>query len=391
MKLILSLFLSTLLIGCGLGLKQDGTGMIKTEDKVKLLLNEIFEQSDPGVQYVVSNKESIIFDITLGKADVKNDIDLNETHKQSAFSMTKTLTAIALLQLVESNKIKLDDELSDYVTHPYGHKITIRHLLTHTSGIPNPIPLKWIHSAESHQKFDEETELKNILNQHMSLDSEPGEKYQYSNIGYWLLGMVIENTSNEQYSNYVTKNIFNRVGLTDHQIGFKVGSESNHTKGYLKKWSFMNGIAGFLVDDNVLGSYENNWRHINDIYLNGPAFGGAIGSAKAFSTILQDLLSDNSVLLSSTSKKLLFSPQQLNSKDSIDMTLGWHISNLNDTRYFYKEGGGVGFHSEMRIYPDIGLASVIMVNRTSFNSRKTLSNLDQQFINVEKAQSDKRR
>ncbi len=382
MKLILSLLISTLLIGCSV--KQDRTAMNKTEDDVKLILNEIVGQSEPGVQYVIIDKESTVFDIALGKADVKNNVDLNAAHKLPAFSMTKTLTAIAILQLVEQNKIKLDDALSNYVVHPYSNKITIRHLLAHTSGIPNPIPLKWIHLAETHSNFNEEIELKKILKQHMSLDFEPGEKYQYSNIGYWLLGMVVENASNERYSNYVTKNIFNIVGLTDNQMSFKVGTANTHTKGYLKKWSFMNMIACFLVNEKVLGNNENGWRHINDIYLNGPAFGGAIGSANAFSQILQDLLSGDSLLLNKSSKKLLFSPQKLNSGDVSEMTLGWHISNLGDTRYFYKEGGGVGFHSEMRIYPDVGLASVIMVNRTSFDSRKKLSSLDQFFINAKK-------
>ena len=62
------------------------------------------------------------------------------------------------------------------------------------------------------------------------------------------------------------------------------------------------------------------------------------------------------------------------------MTLGWHIDKLNGVAYYYKEGGGAGFHSEMRIYPDNGLASVIMTNKTSFNSRKILSELDINYV-----------
>ena len=62
------------------------------------------------------------------------------------------------------------------------------------------------------------------------------------------------------------------------------------------------------------------------------------------------------------------------------MMLGWHIDEINGVTSYYKEGGGAGFHCEMRIYPENGLASVIMANKTSFNSRKILSELDVNFV-----------
>jgi hypothetical protein len=142
----------------------------------------------------------------------------------------------------------------------------------------------------------------------------------------------------------------------------------------------MNLAKSFVTDKAVWGSYEGNWLHIKDVYVNGPSFGGTIGSARAFSIILQDLLAKRSVLLSEDSKSLLFSHQKVRSGKNIDMTLGWHTGILEGVQYFYKEGGGAGFHSEMRIYPTMGLASVIMTNRTSFNSRSQLSNLDKMFF-----------
>ena len=89
---------------------------------------------------------------------------------------------------------------------------------------------------------------------------------------------------------------------------------------------------------------------------------------------------NNPNLLEIKSKQLLYSQQKTNAGKNIDMTLGWHIDKLNGVAYYYKEGGGAGFHSEMRIYPDNGLASVIMTNKTSFNSRKILSELDINYV-----------
>ncbi|GMR06251.1 MAG: hypothetical protein BMS9Abin25_0836 [Gammaproteobacteria bacterium] len=344
--------------------------------KVVNLLSELSSTNEPGIQYVVVNSDSVVFEHSSGQADIKNKVALSSNHTMAAFSMTKTLTAIGVLQLLERDKIKLEDNISLYVEHPYSTEITIRQLLSHTSGLPDPIPLKWVHLAKNHITFNEKKALEKVLLENPKASSLPGEKYEYSNIGYWLLGGIIEKVSGLSYSEYISKNIFEPLHLSKSEIGFSVIQEENHAKGYLKKYSFMNLLKSFLIEDTTWGEYEENWLHINNVYLNGPAFGGAIGSARAFSRILQSLLSDKSVLLGSNVKQHLFSQEKNNSGKEIDMTLGWHIGVLNSNKYYFKEGGGAGFHSEMRIYPDINLATVLMVNRTSFNTRKQLSNLD---------------
>ena len=344
------------------------------------LLSELSPANEPGIQYVVVDKNSVVFAHSSGHADLKNEIALSRSHTMAAFSMTKTLTAIGVLQLVERKQIKLTDKVSQYVAHPYNSDITIRQLLNHTSGLPNPMPLKWIHLAENHGTFNEGEELKKVLVDHPKSSSSPGENYEYSNIGYWLLGKVIEEISGLSYVEYINKNIFEPLDLSKNEIGFVVNREDNHAKGYLKKYSFMNLVKYFLIEDSTWGEYEGNWLHINNVYLNGPAFGGAIGSAMAFSRILQSLLTSDSVLLGDDVKQHLYAQEKKMSGEDIDMTLGWHIGELNEKKYYFKEGGGAGFHSEMRIYPDAGLATVLMTNRTSFDTKKQLSMLDREFI-----------
>ena len=344
--------------------------------KIAQLLAELTATNEPGIQYVVVNSDSVIFEYSAGQADIKNKVALNSRHTMAAFSMTKTLTAIGILQLFEQHKIQLDDKISLYVEHPYSVEITIRQLLSHTSGLPDPLPLKWVHLAKQHNGFNEKKALEKVLLENSKAPSLPGEKYQYSNIGYWLLGGVIEKVSGLSYSQYIRKNIFEPLHLSNNEISFSIVQDNNHAKGYLKKYSFMNLLKPFLIESTTWADYEENWLHINNVYLNGPAFGGAIGSASAFSRILQSLLSEQSVLLSAKTKQHLYAQQQDHSGNSIDMTLGWHIGELNDNKYYFKEGGGAGFHAEMRIYPEMNLATVLMVNRTSFNTKKHLSKLD---------------
>lgn len=342
-------------------------------------LQELSSGGEPGVQYVVVNEDSTVFEHSLGWADVKGKIPLRLDHTMASFSMTKTLTAIAVLQLVEANKIKLDDVLSTYVAHPYSSDITIRQLLSHTSGIPNPIPLKWVHLVADHDTFDGEQALNQVLKDYPDQDNQAGEKYNYSNIGYWLLGELIQSVSKQSYTAYVTEHIFKPLNLSPKDIGFTIKTP-NHAKGYLKKWSFMNVFGRFFIDAQVLGEYEGGWLHIHNVYMNGPAYGGVVGTPKAFAKILQDLLGDQSKLLGLQGKAMLYLQQTTNDGNTIPMTLGWHIELLKGEKFFYKEGGGAGFHSEMRIYLKSNVASIMMVNRTSLNSRAVLNALDEHFI-----------
>ena len=355
-------------------------GMLENKYQARQLLVEMFSPDEPGVQYVVVNKDSDLFVYSSGLADIKNNEPLSHGHTMSAFSMTKTLTAIAILQLVEREKIQLNSPVSQFVKHPYNSSITITQLLNHTSGIPNPIPLRWVHLASNHESFDENSALLKVLEENPISDSLPGEEYGYSNIGYWLLGEIIEKVSGEKYVDYIDKNIFKPLGLTQNDVGFQIINNANQTKGYLNKYSFLNLFKYFLLDDEILGDYEGSWLRINSVYLNGPAVGGAFGTSVAFSRILQNLLLDKSVLLGESAKRYLFSQQKAKSGEMIDMTLGLHIGELNGVKYYFKEGGGAGFHCEMRIYPDSGIVSVMMVNRTSFNTNRNLSKLDSSFI-----------
>lgn len=105
--------------------------------------------------------------------------------------------------------MRLDESLEHYLgrVQPYGPALTIRQLISHTSGIPNPIPLRWVHAADRHETFDEDDALAMVLKKHSHLASAPGSRYAYSNIGYWLLGKVVEHATGKRFTAYVTERI----------------------------------------------------------------------------------------------------------------------------------------------------------------------------------------
>jgi D-alanyl-D-alanine carboxypeptidase len=345
-------------------------------------LNSLVRQSKlPGIQYVALNAKQVLCGYEGGLADIKGNVPMNPTTTLMAYSMSKTITAVAMLQLAEAQKIRLEDSIDRYLTiSPYGPSVTIGHLLSHTAGIPNPIPLRWIHPTEGHAMFDEDKALSAVLRKHSRLSFQPGTRFQYSNLAYWLLGKIVEQVSGQNFASYVTTHVLETLGATPLELGYVITDRANHATGYLEKYSLLNLFKGFLFDREYWGGYESHWLRIHSHYVNGPAFGGLVGSAQGFARFLMDQLQPRSVLLNETTRALLYIPQRTSRGELIPMTLGWHVGNVDGNNFFYKEGGGGGFRSMMRVYSQYNIATVVMTNATGFDVSKCLNTADRMLL-----------
>ena len=350
--------------------------------RVRSFLDALVTRSRaPGIQYLVVDSTSTLFEYDGGWADVARRISMDSTTTLLAYSMSKTITAAAVLRLVTEGRVRLDDPIARYVDSlPYPGTITVRQLLSHTSGIPNPIPLRWVHLASAHATFDERAALAAVLRDHPKVSSPPGSRYAYSNIGYWLLGAVVERASGRPFTTYVAEQVLAPLGITPRELGYTIPDAARHATGYLKKYSLMNLAKRLLIDREFIGEYEGPWLSIVSHYPNGPAFGGLVGTARGFGKFLQDELRPHSVLFDDTTRALLFEPQRTTDGATIAMTLAWHVGELDGVRFFYKEGGGGGFHHMMRVYPGSGIATVVMSNATGFDARGCLDTVDRAFL-----------
>jgi D-alanyl-D-alanine carboxypeptidase len=336
----------------------------------------------PGLQYVILGPEGRRREYASGWADIQGGIAMTSATTLMAYSMTKTFSAVGILQLIECRQLHLDDEMDRYLPEtPYrGRRISIRHLLTHTAGLPNPIPLRWVHLVEEADVFNEGEALARILRKHPHLVAPPGREYGYSNIGYWLLGRIIERVADEPYVDYMRSHVLAPLGLPVGELGFSISAPRHHAKGYLARLSLMNLLKGLVTDRKFWGDYEGRWLHLRNHYLDGPAFGGLVGTANAFARFLRDQLSPASVLLGPDARQLLEARQNTAAGVPIPMTLGWHIGGNGESTYLFKEGGGGGFHSEMRLYRRQGIASVVLANSTGFRSTRFLDEVDAIFL-----------
>jgi CubicO group peptidase (beta-lactamase class C family) len=147
-----------------------------------------------------------------------------------------------------------------------------------------------------------------------------------------------------------------------------IPDQAQHAGGY-QKLSPLGLVMYLMVDKKLRGGTEAGWFRLRPTYMNGPAYGGMIGTARGFARFLQDQLRPKPVLFGADTKALFFSPQKDNQGREIETTLGWHGGRVADTFYYGKPGGGPGFRSNLRIYPDRGIATAWLMNETGINEK----------------------
>ena len=136
-----------------------------TMENIDNYLNEIVKKGkSPSVQYILFDQNNILHNHSKGFADVLNKKNVNENTRYKAFSVTKTFTALAIMQLAEKGLFHIDESVRKYLPDfKYSKEITIRQLLSHSAGLPNPNPLSWIHTPRDHENFDRNEFFDKIL------------------------------------------------------------------------------------------------------------------------------------------------------------------------------------------------------------------------------------
>lgn len=346
------------------------------------LRSQIRKGTTPSLQYAFFDSEEIIFSFDEGFADIANQKTVNERTTSNFFSITKTFTALAILQLQDLGILDIDQPVVKYLPDfPYGVRVTVRNLLDHTGGVPNPMPLRWIHLTGEHIEFDPKTYFKNVITRHERVRSEPGNRFAYSNLGYVILGQVIEAVSGICYEHFIEENILNKLGLPRNEIGFVIPDFERHSVGYHPRWTLSNLILGLLLDrPKFMLEPIGDWVPFKTFYVNGAAYGGLIGTMNSLVRYAQALLQPSGKLMSDRAKVAMFSENATNEGKSTGMCLSWFKDTLNGETYFTHAGGGGGYYSEIRLYPKLGRASVLLMNRTGFRDERFLDTVDKYFM-----------
>ncbi len=338
----------TFLLGIFILLSLPSTTIAQTKteqiDKLMSLYNEYGQFNGSAL---VAENGKVIYKKGHGLANMEWDITNTPSTKHRLGSITKQFTGMLIMQLVEKGTLKLDVPITTYLPdYPKstGDKITVHHLLTHTAGIPNYTSFPGFFKNHSRKPYTPDEFAKVFKDS--TLQFNPGEKFAYSNSGYFLLGVIIEKVSGKTYEQMLQENIFTPLKMKN---------------------------TGFDHHSTILKNRATGYNKFGSSYANSPYLDMSIpyAAGSMYSTVEDLYLWDQALytdqLISKKFKELIFTPDASTGKASYGYGWGINYQPLGKTTDSIKvigHGGGInGFNTIIsRIPADKHL--IVLLNNT---------------------------
>ena len=325
------------------------------------------EHHYPGYAYGVVVDDALVFSGAVGVADLDSRRPVTSESKFHIASMTKSFTAMAILKLRDEGQLSLQDPVSQYVPELADQAyltsdappIDIENLLTMTSGLPEDNP--WA----DRQLEDRTEELVSLLEEGLSFSTTPSQQFEYSNLGYALLGLIISRVSGVPYQQYITEQILEPLGMTDTYWEYAEVPDDELAQGY--RWE------------------EGTWKEEPMLHTGAfGAIGGLITSLHDFSKYVRFHLSawpprsgpESGPVKRSTVREMhrptapqLVADAEDASGEPCPYLWGYGYGlvvrkDCNGVLEVSHSGGLPGFGSNYRFYPEYGLGIISMGNRT---------------------------
>jgi CubicO group peptidase (beta-lactamase class C family) len=313
-------------------------------DRIDAYIKEVMERDQiPGVSVGVAKGGEVLVAKGYGYAEMENDVEATEHTVYRIGSVSKQFTSVAIMMLVEQGKLRLDDEMTkffpDYPTH--GLTVTVDRLLNHTSGIKGYTEME---SFWSEARLDLSHEEMIELFSSVPFEFEPGEKYQYNNSAYYLLGLIIEKVSGREYAEFLEDNVFEPLGLRETHYLYNAPIVKNRAEGYEVD-------EGAIVNDEPLS-------------MRLPYAAGSLGSSVMDLLAWQKALEDHKLLSKESYEKMRIPAQLI---DGSNTTYGYGLAlGRLEGRMKIAHGGGInGFRAQLSHYPDDDLTVVVLCNSGS--------------------------
>jgi len=289
----------------------------------------------------------VVFEKAYGPADQEWDVPNTPKTKFRIASLTKQFTAACILMLQERRLLHVQDPISKHMTGlpaPW-KQVTVHQLLTHTSGVPNPDYASKQYAKVQRIGATPQQLVALVANQR--LDFAPGTRWNYSNTGYILLGMLIEKISGHSYAEFLKSNIFEPFGM--------------QRSGYDRATEILEGRAsGYEIKDGHLANADF-------IDMSTPFSAGGIYSTVEDMYQWNEALAVPGKLLSANSLKQMFTEYSEATHQGQHYGYGVVISRQKFGKLLYYHGGGVeGFSSSVQRYPEERLCIIVLSNLATF-------------------------
>jgi CubicO group peptidase (beta-lactamase class C family) len=309
--------------------------------RVDALFQDFNQPGSPGASVAVIKGGKVVLAKGYGFANVEERIPCGTNTNFRLASVTKQFTAMAVMILAERRKLSLDERLTDFFPEfpAYGNPITLRHLLTHTSGLVDYEDV--IPKGTEIPVLDRE--VLGVLMQQTKTCFPPGTKYRYSNSAYALLALVVEARSGNTFARFLKENVFRPLKMSN-TLAYEQGSSVVPNRAY----GYSPDAGGFKRTDQSLTSSV-----LGD--------GGVYSSVADLYQWDQALYTDK--LVSRKMLKLAFTPDPATDHPDTGYGFGWFVGQYRGLKEIWHSGNSLGFTTRIARFPEKKCTVIILTNR----------------------------
>jgi D-alanyl-D-alanine carboxypeptidase len=318
-----------------------------TEATYDAAIASLYKPDAPGAAIIVTKDGKTVFRRAYGLADIEKRTPLTPDAVMRIGSITKQFTAVAIMMLEAEGKLGLQDDITKHLpNYPAPkQKVTIEHLLTHTSGIPS-----YTNKPEYMASMAKEMSVAQMIDsfKNDSLEFAPGSQFRYNNSGYFLLGAIVEKVSGVGYADFIAKNIFVPLDMKDTAYeGFERSGGRKRIEGYSRRESQFVAVA-------------------NTMSMTQPYSAGALIS-RVDDLARWDAAITAGKLLKAETWKRVFTPYTLTDGTKSAYGYGWNIGKTRG-RDSIEHGGSIsGFRSHALRIPSEGVYVALIMNTIGTN------------------------
>jgi CubicO group peptidase (beta-lactamase class C family) len=324
----------------------------------------------PGLSLAVTRHDRLLHATALGAADLRSGAPATAATRYLWFSVSKIATATAVVALADGGRLDLDAPVREFVAGypsvPVPVQPTLRHLLSHSAGLANPAPLRWVRPVDAPPPEPQDF-LDRLLRRHGRPRHPVGGAPHYSNLGFLLLAQIVARVSGEPFTRHVERAVLRPAGMLHTSYSWPAGETV--ATGYLRAPRAVTPILGALLPRGIVGPRIGSYLSFRPFLVNGPGYGGLVGpvtdAVRLGALHLGDGTVDGTRILSPASARRMRLLTAVGR--DLDVGLGWFRPADRRTAspaFVEHLGGGAGYLGLLRIYPELDLGIAVTANTT---------------------------
>ena len=339
-------------------------GAVSQGDVENYLASLVASQAATAVSVAVLRDGDLVWEHAAGQANPFEDREAAPDTVYHVWSVTKVATALAVLNLVEDGLLELDAPVAGIlpwldVEDAGGREMTVRDLLRHTSGLRDTVPavFGWLRYDEALP--DQTDYLRERMPDYRKPRFAPGEDRKYSNLGYMVLGAIIEEVTGQPYHDVIRDRVLAPAGMPSSDFVFNPDLVQHEALGSHPLIHVFSPLLPLLNDmDDFARAREGQLLWLNRLYVEATPPTGLIASARDAARLGDAAMSEGIVLEKDTLGLMIPDSDET-------LPLGWNQRGGDQRRWLQHRGGGPGYAAALRVYPDERLSIAVLASGTA--------------------------